>query len=479
MNAFKTLFLIIYLIIVVFSSNAQNKYNTPVEKVKGKIILFFNNKQADSLYDLTGADFRKAISEKKFADISQNQLFHLGKINKAEFDTIINGVAKYKTSFDRGVFGMFISLDSLNKLKTFLIKPYKEDVKGPITHTKNDNSMKTVLDRKIDSIFQKFLFKSKIVGLSAGIMKNGEFFYYNYGEVKKGGHQLPDSLSIYEIGSITKTFTGLLLAKAVFDKKIKLSDPVNKYLPDNIPLLKYNNDTIKILDLANHTSGLPRLPLNMLFSDINNPYKNYTNAKLFSFLKQVKIQHKPGTVYEYSNLGVGLLGVILEGVCKMSYEKMIKQFICSKAGMKYTTQSMDERSKAFFVQGYNQELEPHSQWDFKALSGAGCIRSNTHDMLLYAKMQSAINLNERYLMSILELSHKSTFTNGSQTIALNWFIQNWGNGNVLFHSGQTGGYASFLAVHPETKNAVVILSNTAISNDEEGVRLLQLLDENE
>ena len=101
------------------------------------------------------------------------------------------------------------------------------------------------------------------MGLSIGILKDGKTIFYDYGETAKGNAQLPDQNTIFEIGSISKTFTAILLADAVNSGKIKLDDPVSKYLPDSIPKLQYNNVPITIASLSNHSSGIPRMPNNM------------------------------------------------------------------------------------------------------------------------------------------------------------------------------------------------------------------------
>jgi CubicO group peptidase (beta-lactamase class C family) len=267
----------------------------------------------------------------------------------------------------------------------------------------------------------------------------------------------------------------LLLAKAVIEKKISLYDPVNKYLPKDIPVIKFGNDTLKIIHLSNHTSGLPPLPDNLdVQNNLSNPYKNYTAAKLYTFLKTVTIAQKPGVKFEYCNLGVGLLGNILEKVNKMSFEKMITNFICAKAGMNATKQLLTKGDSTLFLQGYDENISAQGQWDFKALGAAGCLRSNAEDMLKYA----VINLHSKDVMlqQAIALSHQPTFEDKDQKIGLNWFIQNWGWGSILFHNGETGGYHSFFAINTKTKNAVVILANTAINNDEAGVAIMQYLD---
>ncbi|MES1226016.1 MAG: serine hydrolase domain-containing protein, partial [Bacteroidota bacterium] len=175
-------------------------------------------------------------------------------------------------------------------------------------------------------------------------------------------------------------------------------------------------------------------------------------------------------------LAVGLLGNILEKVNKMSFEKMVKSYICTAAGMTDTKQFLTKGDSALFTQGYTGEIGLQSQWDFKALAAAGCLRSNTIDMLKYAALQLPQGSKDNALNKAVELSHQPTYNAGQQQIAFGWFLQNWGAGRVLFHGGQTGGYKSFLVVNEKTKNAVIILSNTSISNDDIGVQILQYLD---
>jgi CubicO group peptidase (beta-lactamase class C family) len=187
-----------------------------------------------------------------------------------------------------------------------------------------------------------------------------------------------------------------------------------------------------------------------------------------------KLSRKPGEKFEYCNLAVGLLGNILEHINKMPFEKMVKDFICSKAKMNDTKQFLTKSDSVLFVQGYTADIASQSQWDFKALAAAGCIRSNAQDMLTYAALH--LGTADKSLQTAINLSHQPTFDDGNQKIALNWFIQDWGWGPVLFHNGQTGGYHSFFAINEKTKNAVIILANTAVSNDEIGVKILQYLD---
>jgi CubicO group peptidase (beta-lactamase class C family) len=478
-GSFKTLTMKKLILLGIISFYAHTSYSQDMQKEKVdamriKVVQFFNAKNSDSLYSLAGAVFKKQLSAEKFKAVCDNNLFPLGEMKLVEFEKFEQGVSKYKTTFETVILSMYLSLDTEGKLETFLFQPYKKEISGEIKKSRTDNPLSSELDKKIEGILQPFMFESKTVGLSIGILKEGKTYFYNYGETRKDNGQIPSSNNLYEIGSVTKTFTGLLLAKAVMEKKIALNDPVNKYLPKDIPVIKFGNDTLRIVHLSNHTSGLPPLPDNFDATDLINPYKDYDDNKLNAYLKVAKLSRKPGEKFEYCNLAVGLLGHILETVYKMSFEKMFTTFICSKAGMNNTRQFLLKKDSALFVQGYDASIFPQGQWDFKALAAAGCIRSNAADMMHYAVLQ--LGIDDVQLQKAVYLTHQPTFEEGQQQIALNWFIQDWGWGKVLFHGGQTGGYKSFLAVNEKTKNAVIILSNTAVSNDEIGVAILKYLD---
>lgn len=472
----KKFFVIALLNVIVLAVFAQDEQKAKNDTMKDKVVVFFNAANADGLYGLAGEAFRKNLTQEKFKTIAENNLFPLGNIKAAEFEKIDKGVSKYKTTLDAAILSMYISVDSAGMLQTFLFQPYKKEITGNIIKSKTDNALLTELDKTVESIVQPFMFQSKTVGLSIGVIKEGKTYFYNYGETKKGNGKIPAAKNLYEIGSVTKTFTGLLLAKAVTENKIKLTDPVNKFLPKNIPVIRYGNDTLKIVQLANHTSGLPPLPDNFDTTDLTNPYKNYDENKLLQYLSHAALSRKPGEKFEYCNLAVGLLGYILQQVNKMPFEKMVTNFISSKAGMTDTRQFLLKKDSALFVQGYNENFLPQSQWDFKALTAAGSLRSNADDMLKYAALQFSSASADAVFKKQIDLSHQPTFDAGQQKLALNWFIQDWGWGPILFHGGATGGYRTLLGINTKKNTAVIVLSNTAVSADEVGVKILGYLD---
>jgi CubicO group peptidase (beta-lactamase class C family) len=315
------------------------------------------------------------------------------------------------------------------------------------------------------------------VGLSIGILKNGKTIFYGYGETAKGNKQIPDEHTMYEIGSLSKTFTAILLANAVNDGKVKLDDPVNKYLPDSIPPLQYAGTAVTLKTLSNHSSGLPRMPSNFQSTDMSDPYKNYSINDLFSFYKSFKPTRKPGEKYEYSNLAVGTLGVIIEGVYHENYEKLFTDIICKPLGMNETRELLRQQDSSKFAKGYNEDGAYNPPWNFEALGAAGGIRSTTYDLLKYAKA----NLGEAppQLLKAIQLTHDTTFTEGETKVGLGWHYIKPGNDEVLFHNGETGGYHSFFAVNTKKQFAVVILSNCAMGTEDVGGAIMKRLEKNQ
>ncbi|MCK3686002.1 serine hydrolase domain-containing protein [Maribellus sp. YY47] len=267
-----------------------------------------------------------------------------------------------------------------------------------------------------------------------------------------------NSMKIFEIGSISKVFTSTLLANLVQKQKVRLNDQMNSCV--DLPL--NSRDTFTLQELANHTSGLPRLPanLNLATADFRNPYKNYSKDELLEYLSDDSAdRNSPGEKYEYSNLGAGLLAYLLAKKEGSDYERMLKKYIFDKYGM---THSTTEKSKL------NEELVPGldaggketSNWDFSVLVGAGGILSNVSDMSKFAQAQFDSANTE------LRLTRESTFkVNNGMEIGLGWHILHPETGNTWhWHNGGTGGYTSSMAIDVENKTAVIILSNVSAFN---------------
>lgn len=226
--------------------------------------------------------------------------------------------------------------------------------------------------------------------------------------------------------------------------------------------------------LSNHTSGLSPLPDNFDKGNYHplNPYQNYSREMLFSYLENCKLQTKPGDVYAYSNMAVGLLGIILERISGKSYEQLVKTIICKPLKMENTAEHLSPQENNHFLKVYNEAGNETPAWDFDALQACGSLRSTLNDLLKYAAANMQTGQDE--LSKAIQLTHQVT-TNKSRKVGLGWHFTEIGPTEYLFHGGGTGGSSSFFALNPNKKVAVIILSNAIESTDALGVNLIKLL----
>lgn len=447
---------------------AQN--HTKMDSVVSIIAQHFNNKDADALYSMTGELFRSKLPHDQFTKIATDRLFPAGKISSTEFQKEAFGIAHYKLDFENGQLEMLVSLDETGRLKTFGFKPYSKPAGDKEEPVASSNPLRTELDKQVDTAARKYIQKANTVGLCVGVLRNGKITVYGYGETARGNGKIPDENSIFEIGSVSKTFTSTLLAYYAVQKKISLSDPIIKYLPDSVagnPALK----GISVLMLSNHTSGLPRLPDDLMqhATDPLNPYKEYSRENLFSWLKSCKPEHKPGEQYEYSNLAAGLLGVILERVSGKAYEQMVREVVCEPLKMNSTVQHLSNEQKEHFVTEYNEDGKPTATWDFDALAGAGALHSSVHDLLLYAKKE--LQPGSGKLAEAIKLTHRITNVK-TLPVGLAWHGGGINGTKYLWHNGGTYGARSHISFVPGKGVAVVVLSNCGIDVDDVAKEIL-------
>ncbi|NII29272.1 beta-lactamase family protein [Pseudoflavitalea sp. X16] len=319
-----------------------------------------------------------------------------------------------------------------------------------------DNPLKSKLDSLVDKSVRTYFSNTSGVGLSIGMVKNGKTYFYNYGETANGNGVLPTNKTIYEIGSLTKTFTGILLAQAVLDKKIKLDDDIRKYLKEPYPNLEYNGTPIRVVDLSNHTARVTRIFLNFFMQagyDSTNPYLHYSKEMLYQGFHAMKMDTLPGKKHSYSNMGVGLLGYILEDVYTQDYFTLISTFILRPIKMNDT--KIDISHVRDLAKAHNAQKEVVPFWDMPSMPACGALRSNTADMIKY------IYANNEDATKGIALSHKLTFGTDKDGLGLNWFILTTPEGyRVLNHRGSTGGSRSSFQCFPDQQAGFVLLTNS-------------------
>ena len=281
-----------------------------------------------------------------------------------------------------------------------------------------------------------------------------------------------DENTVFEIGSITKVFTGTLLAEAVKRGEVKLDDPISKYLPAAVKVPTRNGKEITLIDLATHTSGLPRLPSNFAPKDSQNPYADYTVEQMYDFLSKYELPRDIGSKAEYSNFGMGLLGHILSRRAGISYENLVKTRILLPLGLNDTTITLYPAQKNRMAQGHDINGEENSLWDLPTLAGAGALRSTAKDMAKFAAYN--LGLEKSGLLDVFNNAHQPQRDFSQQMkIGLAWLtLQSKPDKEIVWHNGGTGGFVSFIGFIKSEKRAVVILSNTAQSVDDIGMHLL-------
>ncbi len=271
--------------------------------------------------------------------------------------------------------------------------------------------------------------------------------------------------SLFEIGSITKTFTSIILADMVLKGEVRLDDPAADYLPDGFRLASFEDQPITLKHLATHMSGMPRLPFNLFPKDFNNPYADYGEDSLKAFLDVYNPIRAPGEKLEYSNLATGLLGIILAHQANMSFEALVRDRILDPLEMDNTYIQIPESKLSVFAQGHNFKETPVGYWDIPTLAGAGALRSDIADMSRYLKAN--LGLVETPLSDAIALSHNLQYDldeNGNY-IGLGWFTYNLGDRKMTWHNGGTGGFSTFLGFDAENKRGAVVLLNSAVDAD--------------
>jgi CubicO group peptidase (beta-lactamase class C family) len=302
----------------------------------------------------------------------------------------------------------------------------------------------------------------QLVGVVVAYVDGGDTAIRGFGLASKETGKPPDADTVFEIGSITKTFTAALLAEEVLGGKVKLTDPAQKFLPEGVTLAQVGERPIELGDIATQRSGLPRMPTNFTPANIADPYVDFDQKKLWEAVSTVKPARAPDVAYEYSNFGFGLLGEILGRETKTSYRDLVKARIFVPLKMTSTDTVLTDALERRSAQGYGPGGMPVHHWALDAFAGAGAINSTGTDMLAYlrANMAASADASASALSRALAMAHElraDMGPDGKMRIALAWMTTPTGGGR--WHNGGTGGFMSFIGFTDDGKRGVVILSN--------------------
>ncbi|MHB1327883.1 MAG: serine hydrolase [Gemmatimonadales bacterium] len=331
-------------------------------------------------------------------------------------------------------------------------------------HFPSDDAIQAILNEQVTA--------KKTTGLVLGILEaDGTRRVFTAG--KSGNPSVAlNGKTVFEIGSITKVITTELLAEMVSRGEVALADPVQKYLPTGVTMPSRNGRQITLQDLATVNSGLPGMPGNFKPADMNNPYAGYTVKEMYDFLSSYTLPRDIGSQYEYSNLGMGLLGHVLGLRLGKGYFEAIDERILQPLGMGDTRIDLNPSMQSRLAPGHSPSGAAVPGWDLPTLEGAGALRSTVDDMLVF--LAANANPASTPLGNVFTSTHKPLASTGSpaMSVGLGWHLLNRPTGPIVWHNGGTGGYRAFLGFDPAKKVGVVLLTNSSIIADDVGLHLI-------
>lgn len=315
----------------------------------------------------------------------------------------------------------------------------------------------------INERVQRELNQSIIVG----IVTSAGDEYISAGTVSAENPTKPEKDTIYEIGSVTKVFTAATTADLIQQRQLTWKTTAAALLPQNARPPSFEGQPINLHHLATHSSGLPRLPLNLNSTDAKNPYKDYDEKSLYDGVHMAGLPYPPGSFYLYSNFGYGLLGHLLELRTGETYETIIKEHIAGPLKMANTTVTLTEDQQKRLAPGHHGKGAVPG-WDMNAMAGAGALKSTAEDLMQFLKAQMGMIKNPK--AAVFGATHAPILSTGAKDtmIGYAWQITSTEGTTVYWHNGQTGGYSSFIGFNPARRIGVVVLSNSNHSVDEIG-----------
>jgi D-alanyl-D-alanine-carboxypeptidase/D-alanyl-D-alanine-endopeptidase len=373
----------------------------------------------------------------------------------------------------------------------------------------------------VDSLANRYLLHHP-GALTIGINDNGKTKYFYYGETVKGNHQLPDSNSIFEIGSITETFTCILFADLTTKGFIGMDDPLQKFLPVQVPSPVYQKMVCRPSDktsdpnplpsnqeafmkvlytpytcvpdssvkpqpillcyLATHTSGLPEFPGNLnRKKNKDNPYSSYSINQLYDYLKDYHLENPIGFDYNYSSMGIALLGQVLSSKMKYRFDTLLTKRILVPLNMMNTCFSMSDSQKKNFLGGYDEKGNTAQHWTYDVMAPSGALCSTVSDMMKF--LSANAGKNKTSFSDLLDFTHNPRLKltgnkKADMEIALGWKVipSGYEGKKIVFQSGKTGGYASYIGFIETSHTGVVILSSVSKEVNDIGFQILRALE---
>jgi CubicO group peptidase (beta-lactamase class C family) len=321
------------------------------------------------------------------------------------------------------------------------------------------------VEAKIESIIKERVDKyHRNFGIVVGIVSEKGNKIFSYGKMGSGSTRDVDGDTVFELGSVTKTFTATLLADMVERGELRLDDPIDKFLPGSVNVPARNGKKITLIDLATHTSGLPSTPGNSK-SQANLPgYVGYTQQRLYDFLSHYTLTRDIGSKFEYSNMGMGLLGHILSLKAGRPFDELVIERICAPLKMDSTRRELSPELRERQAEGVYLDGQKSKGWRMPPVfAGAGGLRSTANDMLKF--LAANLGLIESPILSAFRKTHegiRSVQWEKRLEVGLAWRVFQNENFKIILHTGGHEANSSFVCFDPRKKVGVVVLSNSNI-----------------
>ena len=342
----------------------------------------------------------------------------------------------------------------------------------------------------IKEIGNRYTRKAYYNSVAIGVVNGDSSKIYTFGEIGPEMPGIPTKNSYYEIGSLTKLYTTLIFQDLAEEGKLDPHTPVKRFLPDSVNLTSKDSAPIRLHHLATHTSGLPRLDENYFYQrsqDIyrisQNPFKNYTKEDLYQFLNEVIPFAKPGEKLLFSNMGMGLLGHILEKVTDKSYKQLLSEYTDKMGLMDTKIQLKDTTRERYLLPGFNRRKREMPYWDFQVLAPVAALKSTPFDMLRFLKI--SMGKIKTPLTPVIQKAQNIRDSGNLKDMKNVKLGYGWFKGprkirgeEAYWHNGQTGGFSSFITFLPEQQQGVVVLANTNGGVAGVAYRVLKVLNKN-
>ena len=327
----------------------------------------------------------------------------------------------------------------------------------------SDDEIIAILRTRIDTFQQS-------VGIVVGIVDSSGTRIVGYGPSHAGGTDVVNGSTIFEIGSISKVFTSILLAHMVRQGEVSLRDPVSRYLPPEVHLPTRSGREISLLDLATHRSGLPRMPHDMVLTEEGGAIP-FRLDQMYEFLSTTTLAYDIGERYYYSNLAFGLLGQVLANRAGTDFESLLLERVCRPLGLSDTrvTLNAEQQQRLAGTHNWNHGETPPLEWE--AMMAAGGVRSTATDLLRFLAANMDLSTDLWIPLQMSHLNRRDT-SSSSMQIGLGWHLVSRHGRELIWHSGATYGNMAFLAFDKEARRGVVVLSNARGIIDDIGIHLL-------